>query len=225
MSNSLRSPDHYFLEASAFASYTCLASGNQGFSRFHPVMSITYQDLTTSCLTNSIISTVFRQPLIRARAGVLTPSLPTKTIPTEIPWLIISGKFPVEMRIPPLEIKNMLESNPLKSRILVWRLAVRGGWRGLWWGGVLVEGRILVYGFYYIGRTLLAEGWCPRKRRRASWCLQVQVTLQATWRIRSLLLILLLSLHMIWSILLSLLCLLVVVVVVVAGSSSSSSRK
>ena len=29
----------------------------------------------------------------------------------------------MDMRIPPLEIKILLESNPLKSRSLVWRLA------------------------------------------------------------------------------------------------------
>ena len=28
------------------------------------------------------------------------------------------------MKIPPLKIKILLDSNPLKSRILVWRLAV-----------------------------------------------------------------------------------------------------
>ena len=36
----------------------------------------------------------------------------------------ISGEFPVVMRIPPLRIKILLESNPPKSRILVRRLAV-----------------------------------------------------------------------------------------------------
>ena len=54
-----------------------------------------------------------------------TPSLPTKIIPAKIPWLKISGKSPMDMRIPPLKIKIMLDSNPLKSRILVRRLAVR----------------------------------------------------------------------------------------------------
>ena len=33
-------------------------------------------------------------------------------------------KFPMDMRIPPLIVKIMLESKPLKSRILVRRLAV-----------------------------------------------------------------------------------------------------
>ena len=34
----------------------------------------------------------------------------------------------MDMRIPPLKIKILLESNPLKSRILVQRLAVRLTW-------------------------------------------------------------------------------------------------
>ena len=34
-------------------------------------------------------------------------------------------KLPMDMRIPLLELKILLESNPLKSRILVRRLAVR----------------------------------------------------------------------------------------------------
>ena len=42
----------------------------------------------------------------------------------KIRWLNISGRFPMDMRIPPHRIKILLESNPLKSRILVRRLAV-----------------------------------------------------------------------------------------------------
>ena len=53
-----------------------------------------------------------------------TPKLPTKIIPTKIRWLEIDGKFPMDMRIPPLSTKFLLESNPLKSRICVRRLAV-----------------------------------------------------------------------------------------------------
>ena len=45
-------------------------------------------------------------------------------IPTKIPWLNISGKLPIGMRIRPLNLKIMLESNPLKSIMLVGRLAV-----------------------------------------------------------------------------------------------------
>ena len=53
-----------------------------------------------------------------------TPNLPTKIIPAMIAWVRISGKLPMDMRIPPLESKIMLESILLKSRILVRRSAV-----------------------------------------------------------------------------------------------------
>ena len=53
-----------------------------------------------------------------------TPSLPAKTVPTKIAWLKVSEQFPVDMRIPTLKIKTLLESNPLKSRISARRLAV-----------------------------------------------------------------------------------------------------
>ena len=52
------------------------------------------------------------------------PNLSTKIILTKIYGLKISGKSPVDMRIPPQKLKTMLESNPLKSRILVRILAV-----------------------------------------------------------------------------------------------------
>ena len=52
-----------------------------------------------------------------------TPNLPTKIIPTKICRLKVSGRLPVDLRIPPLNIKIVFEPNPLKSRILVWRLA------------------------------------------------------------------------------------------------------
>ena len=58
-------------------------------------------------------------PLLRAM-----PNLPTTIIPDKIRWLKASGKSPMDMRISPLEIKILLQSNPLKSRILVQRLAV-----------------------------------------------------------------------------------------------------
>ena len=50
----------------------------------------------------------------------------TLTIPAKIASLKLSGAFPVDMRIPPLESSIMIESNPLKSTILVLvrRLAV-----------------------------------------------------------------------------------------------------
>ena len=40
-----------------------------------------------------------------------TPNLPTKIIPTKIASLKLSGRFPMDMRIPPLRIKLLLESN------------------------------------------------------------------------------------------------------------------
>ena len=55
----------------------------------------------------------------------LTPNLPTNITPIEIAWLKLSGKSPMDLGIPPLRIKIMLESNPLKSIMLVGRLAVR----------------------------------------------------------------------------------------------------
>ena len=55
-----------------------------------------------------------------------TPNLPTNISTTKIAWLKLSRRFPMDMRIPPLRIKILLESNPLKSRILVRRLAVYG---------------------------------------------------------------------------------------------------
>ena len=55
-----------------------------------------------------------------------TPNLPTNIIPTKIARLKLPGKSPMGMRIPPLIIQIMFESNPLKSIVLVRRLAVRG---------------------------------------------------------------------------------------------------
>ena len=79
-----------------------------------------------------------------------TPNLPTKNNPTiyiyiymytstststhiyiyiythtKIRWLKVSSKFPMDVRMLPLTVKIMLESNPLKCRILVRRLAAR----------------------------------------------------------------------------------------------------
>ena len=55
------------------------------------------------------------------------PNPPTNIIPTniEIVWVKLYGNFPMDLGIPPLIIKIMLESNPLKSIMLVWRLAVK----------------------------------------------------------------------------------------------------
>ena len=48
-----------------------------------------------------------------------TSNLPTKIIPTKIAWLKILRKSPMDIRIPPRKFKIMLESTPLRSRILV----------------------------------------------------------------------------------------------------------
>ena len=53
-----------------------------------------------------------------------TPNPPTNIIPTNIAWLKLSGKFPMSLGIPPLKFKIMLESNPLKSSMLVGGLGV-----------------------------------------------------------------------------------------------------
>ena len=56
----------------------------------------------------------------------VTRNLPTKIIPILgfADSMETSGQFPMDMRIPPLTINIMIESNPPKSRILVRRLAV-----------------------------------------------------------------------------------------------------
>ena len=56
----------------------------------------------------------------------------------------------MDMRIPPLEMKILLESNPPKSRILAWRLAV------------VLSQQILV-GIILVGR-LAARQPCLRRR-------------------------------------------------------------
>ena len=58
------------------------------------------------------------EPLLPLPAPNL-PEIPAKTC-----LLKASGKFHMDMKIPTLNIKILLESNPLKSRILVRRLAV-----------------------------------------------------------------------------------------------------
>ena len=65
------------------------------------------------------------------QTGFRTPNPPTKIIHAKIRRLETSGKFPMDMRVPPLEIKILLESNLLKSRSLVRRLAVKGNFCNL----------------------------------------------------------------------------------------------
>ena len=53
-----------------------------------------------------------------------TPNLPTNIIPAKIAWLKLSRKFPMDLGIPLLKIKITLQSNPLKSTMLVGGLGV-----------------------------------------------------------------------------------------------------
>ena len=53
-----------------------------------------------------------------------TPNLSTNIVPTNIARLKLSGKSPTDMRIPTLQIKIVLESNPRKSTMLVRGLGV-----------------------------------------------------------------------------------------------------
>ena len=52
------------------------------------------------------------------------PNTTSLNTPSKIRWLRLSGKFLMDLRIPHFNINIMLESNPLKSRIVVRRLAV-----------------------------------------------------------------------------------------------------
>ena len=82
----------------------------------HPVVKCPY------LATEYLILFLFCPALVpreRDAALLCTPNLPTK-----ICWLKPPGEFPMDMRIPPLKHKNMFQSNPLKFRILVGRLAV-----------------------------------------------------------------------------------------------------
>ena len=69
-------------------------------------------------------SVAFSNIISLLRLLVCTPNFPTNIIPTNIAWLKLYGKFPMDMRIPPLKFKIVLESSPLKSTILVGRLGV-----------------------------------------------------------------------------------------------------
>ena len=72
------------------------------------------------------IFVVFGRLAISRIEGCLnsTPDLPTNIVPTNIAWLKLSGKSTMGLGIPPLRIKIMLESNPLKPTMLVGRLGV-----------------------------------------------------------------------------------------------------
>ena len=55
---------------------------------------------------------------------VHSPNLPTNITSANIARLKFSGRSPMGLGIPPLMINIMLESNPLKSTMLVRKLAV-----------------------------------------------------------------------------------------------------
>ena len=70
------------------------------------------------------------------------PDFPNNIVPTNIAWLKISGKFPMGLRIPPRNIKIVLESSPLKSTMSVGRLGV--------WMIAYIYRYIYVYIFIYL---------------------------------------------------------------------------
>ena len=90
-----------------------------------------------------------------------TPDLPAKIVPTKIRRLEISGKFPMDMRIPPLEIKIRLESNPLKSRILVRRLPVS---RWTWIYIYIYIYNMCIYIYIYIHMCVYIYIYIERER-------------------------------------------------------------
>ena len=81
------------------------------------------------------------------------PNHPTKIIRAKIAWLKLSVIFPMDLTIPPLEFKIMLESNPLKSRILV--LVIYDDWPYRWWEGIVTTGA-------YWGTGVVAGGKLAR---------------------------------------------------------------
>ena len=68
---------------------------------------------------NSLVSFRAFRRLAEDQCTGRTPNLSIKTA-----WLKLSGKFSMGLGIPPLKIKIMFESNPVKPGILVRRLAV-----------------------------------------------------------------------------------------------------
>ena len=82
------------------------------------------QDHTTSLFALPTTRDRQRSWTSMRRHKRITPNLPTTIVPTNIAKLKLSGKSPMDMRIPPLKFKIMLESNPLKSTMLVGGLGV-----------------------------------------------------------------------------------------------------
>ena len=69
---------------------------------------------------------LFKVRLLPANNFMVNPQ--TKNPQTENRWLETSGKLPMDLGIPTLNIKNLLESNRLSSRYLVRGLAVHEPW-------------------------------------------------------------------------------------------------
>ena len=86
-----------------------------------------YHCICTAKPTASRVGRSFFAPRSFSLVGLSptdTPNLPTNIIPTNIARLELSGKSTMGLGIPPLEIKSMLESNPLKPTMLVGSLSV-----------------------------------------------------------------------------------------------------
>ena len=60
-------------------------------------------DITISSIINSLRRAGWDRDAWASAPG--TPNLPTEIIPTKIPWLKLSGKSPMDMRIPPLKLR------------------------------------------------------------------------------------------------------------------------
>ena len=91
-----------------------------------------------------------RSTMVVCSACSRTPNLLTKIIPAKISCLKISGKFPMDMRVPTLGIKIQLESNPLKARVVVRRLAVTSLGRGMATSGPGRRTNIYIYIYIHI---------------------------------------------------------------------------
>ena len=86
------------------------------------IRTLTYKDTNMYNNVNLVITR--RRRSMAGWLAEITPNPHTNIMPSNNAWLKLSGKSPMDMRVPPLIIKIMLESNPLKSIILVGRLGV-----------------------------------------------------------------------------------------------------
>ena len=117
------SPDHAHFPATWKHGWS-----KHGFSRIQSSSNMVIINIFAICYLRMFwwysAKTIFT-PTMFSR-GWTSPNLPTKITPAKIRWVETFGKeIPMDMRIPPLEIKIMFGSNTLKSRILVWRFVVQ----------------------------------------------------------------------------------------------------